>query len=140
VRTPTFLDALLRKDGGPCVLVDAGRGSVLASRVEAAFDSKTRNKGLLGRDRIPDDQVLVIAPSNAVHTWFMRFPLDLVFVSRGGTVTKTCRGVRPWRLAGSLKAFAVIECSAGFIDRHGLQPGAVVTVRRAAGDHAPFAP
>jgi hypothetical protein len=133
VRRPTFLDPLLRKDAGSYVLADAERGTVLASRVEAAFDSKTRNKGLLGRTIVPDDYVLIIAPSNAVHTWFMRVPIDLVFVSRDGAITKVRRGVQPWRVAGSLRAFAVIEAATGFIERHGIRPGAVVSMRKAPG-------
>jgi hypothetical protein len=129
MKTPAFLEPLLRKTLGECVLVDAKRGSVLASRVESAFDSQTRKKGLLGRETIVADYALIIAPSNAVHTWFMRAPIDVVFVSRDGTVTKTRRGVKPWRIIGSLRAFAVIEAAEGLIDRHGLQPGDVVAVR-----------
>jgi hypothetical protein len=129
MRQPTFLDPLIRKGTGDCELVDSRRGTVLASRVEPAFDSNTRKKGLLGRDSVPDDYALIIAPSNAVHTWFMRVSLDLVFVSRNGTVTKTCRSVKPWRVAGSLKAFAVIETAVGFIDRRRIEPGDVVGVR-----------
>jgi hypothetical protein len=136
MQKPTFLDPLLRKGEGPCELIDARRGVLLARRVDAAFDSKTRRKGLLGRQSVPDDFALIIAPSNAVHTWFMRTPLDLVFVTRSGTVTKTCRGVKPWRMAGSLRAFAVIEAAHGFIDRHGVVPGDVVALREAALDDA----
>lgn len=140
MRKPTFLDALLRRNAGACVLVDAKHGTLLASRVETAFDSKTRNKGLLGRTAVPDDYVLVIAPSNAVHTWFMRVPIDLLFVLRDGTVTKACRAVGPWRVTGSLMAFAVVEAAAGFIDRHGIEPGAVVSVREAPSDGVPAEP
>ena len=128
---PTFLDALIGSGSGPCALIDVACERVLVSRVEPALDSKTRRKGLLGRESIPDDYALVIAPSNAVHTWFMRIPIDLVFVSRSGTVTKTCRAVKPWRMAGSLKAFAVIEATEGFIERHGIKAGDVVALRAA---------
>ena len=136
MRKPTFLDPLIRKGAGACELIDAKRGVVLARRVDAAFDSKTRRKGLLGRESVPGDFALVIAPSNAVHTWFMRMPLDLIFVTRSGTVTKTCCGVKPWRVAGSLRAFAVIEAAHGLIDRHGVVPGDVVALREAAHDEA----
>ena len=140
MKKPTFLDPLLHKEASSCVLVDADSGTVLANRVEPALDPKTRNKGLLGRLMVPDDYVLIIAPSNAVHTWFMRVAIDLVFVSRDGTVTKVRRGVKPWRVAGSLRAFAVIEAATGFIDRHGLLPGAQVSVREALGSRTPVEP
>ena len=110
---PTFLAPLLSRDAGACVLVEASRGTLLASRVEPAFDSKTRKKGLLGRTTVPDDYVLIIAPSNAVHTWFMRFPIDIVFVSREGLVTGVREAVRPWRLAAAWRGFATIELAAG---------------------------
>lgn len=140
MKTKTFLDPLLRKGAGRCVLVDAERGSLLAGLVEPAFDSKERTRGLLGRATVPDDYVLIIAPSNAVHTWFMRVPIDLVFVARDGTVTKVCHAVKPWRLAGSLGAFAVIEAAAGFADRRGIRPGAVMGLRETPGNPAPRNP
>ena len=129
---PTFLNPLIGSGPGTYELVNAERGSLLASRVEPAFDSKTRKKGLLGRESVPDDYVLIIAPCNSIHTFFMRCPIDVVFVSKDGTVTKACRSVKPWRIAGSLKAFAVVEAAAGFIERHGIEPGEVVALREAA--------
>ena len=130
--TPTFLGPLIGKGVGQCELVNAERGSVLASRVEPAFDSTTRKKGLLGRDSIPDDYALIIAPCSAVHTFGMRTPLDLVFVAKNGTITKTCRGVQPWRMAGSMRAHAVVEAAPGFIDRHEIVPGEMVALRETA--------
>jgi hypothetical protein len=129
---PTFLDPLIGNGAGACELIDARRGSVLASHVEPAFDSKTRKKGLLGRESIPDGYALVIAPCSSIHTFFMRCPIDAVFVSRNGTVTKACRGVRPWRLAGSMGAFAVVEAAQGFIGRHDIVPGDIVALRELA--------
>ena len=129
---PTFLDQLIGKGPDQCELVNAERGSVLASHVEPAFDSKTRKRGLLGRESIPDDYAMIIAPCSAIHTFSMRVPIDLVFASRDGTITKTCRGVKPWRLAGSMNAFAVIEAAEGFIDRHEIVPGEIVTLREIA--------
>ena len=135
--TPTFLGPLIGKGVGQCELVNAERGSVLASQVEPAFDSTTRKKGLLGRDSIPDDYALIIAPCSAVHTFGMRTPLDLVFVAKNGTITKTCRGVQPWRMAGSMRAHAVVEAAPGFIDRHEIVPGETVALRETANSGRP---
>ena len=135
--TPTFLGPLIGKGVGQCELVNAERGSVLASQVEPAFDSTTRKKGLLGRDSIPDDYALIIAPCSAVHTFGMRTPLDLVFVAKNGTITKTCRGVQPWRMAGSMRAHAVVEAAPGFIDRHEIVPGETVALRETASSGRP---
>ena len=133
---PTFLNPLIGSGPGTHELVNAKRGFLLARRVEPAFDSKTRKKGLLGRESVPDDYVLIIAPCSSVHTFFMRCPIDVVFVAKDGTVTKACRNVKPWRAAGSLKAFAVVEAAAGFIERHGVEPGDVVALRKAAPEEA----
>ena len=87
-------------------------GRVLVSRLEAAFDSATRKKGLLGRDRLEPGAGLVIAPCGGIHTCFMRFPIDVVFVARDGRVVKVRADVKPWRLAIALSAFCVIELPA----------------------------
>jgi len=117
---PHFLAPLLSQEPR-CRLV-TGDGRVVAGRLEPAFDAATRKRGLLGRTSLDADTALVIAPCNAVHTCFMRFPIDVVFVARDGRITKTAAGVRPWRLAASVRAFATIELAAGTILLHALRP------------------
>lgn len=56
---------------------------------------------------------MIIAPCSAVHTFFMKFPIDLIFVAKDGRVLKTRRHVPAWRISGRLGAFAVIELAAG---------------------------
>jgi uncharacterized protein len=86
---------------------------VLVSRLEGAFDSATRKKGLLGRDRLDPGAGLVIAPCGGVHTFFMRFPIDVVFAARDGRIVKVSHAVKPWRLALAPRAFCVLELPAG---------------------------
>ncbi len=88
-------------------------GLIVASHLEGAFDSAARRHGLLGRPSLPLGTGLVLAPCFAVHTCFMRFPIDVVFVTRGGGVTRICRSLSSWRFAGAFGAFAVIELAAG---------------------------
>jgi uncharacterized membrane protein (UPF0127 family) len=52
---------------------------------------------------------MIIAPCNGIHTFFMRFTIDVLFVDRQGTVLKVCRGLKPWRIGLSLRAFAALE-------------------------------
>ncbi len=111
-------------------MVNADRGTVLADRIETAFDSAARNRGLLGRDTVPEDGAMVIAPSNAIHMFFMRFAIDAVFVARDGRVVKTRAGLRPWRMAVAWRAFAVIEGPVGMIERTGTRVGDRITVDR----------
>ena len=127
---PTFLSPLV-KGAARCVIANARTGLVLAEHVEIAFDSKSRRHGLLHRDSLPDGHALVIAPCSAVHTFFMRFAIDAAFVSRDGRVLKTYSDVGPWRLAGSLRAFAVIELPAGTLERTGTLRGDTLSVQTA---------
>ncbi len=126
MRRSTFLDPLLRDRSQPFALVSAS-GARVAGRVTAAVDSASRRRGLLGRTGL-DDEAMVIAPCGAVHTWFMRFPIDVVFVSRDGRVLRTRPAVRPWRMAWRLGAFATIELAAGTVAAAGLRPGDRVVV------------
>ena len=92
-------------------------GAVVAWDLVTAFDSASRRTGLLKHTGLPDGTALIIAPSNAVHTFFMRFPIDLAFVTRDGRIVKTRDAVGPWRISSSLRAFAVIELAAGWLKR-----------------------
>lgn len=110
---PHIFQPLLQDGAARGRLVNRTRGIVLAETVETAFDSRTRRTGLLGRDSLATDAVLAIAPSNAVHTIGMRFPIDVLFITRAGRVTKRVLRMRPLRIAASLSAFAVLEFAAG---------------------------
>ena len=87
------------------------------ARLETADTLWTRTKGLLGRDGLPDDVGLWIAPCNSVHTFFMRFAIDLVFLDRDLVVRRVYRDVRPNRLVLPVLAHSVIEFEAGFLNR-----------------------
>jgi uncharacterized membrane protein (UPF0127 family) len=104
-------------------LRNARTGAIVASALEPAFESATRNRGLLGRETLAPGHALVIAPSNLVHTFFMRFALDLIFVSRRGDVVKIRTAVPRSRIVGALRAFAVVEMNAGSLAGLDLVPG-----------------
>jgi len=127
-----FLDPLLRRQARPQELVNVTRGTVVARKLDAAFDSAARKHGLLGRDGLDDASALVIAPCSAVHTFFMRFPIDVLFVDRDGRVKRARRGLAPWRVALGLGAFAVVEGPAGMIQRSGTQAGDELALREAS--------
>ena len=104
-----FLSPLVSSPDRSWAVRNLTSGRVLVSRLEAAFDSATRKKGLLGRDRLAPGTGLVIAPCGGIHTCFMRFPIDVVFVARDGSVVKVRAAVQPWRLALAVTAFCAIE-------------------------------
>jgi uncharacterized protein len=117
-----FLAPLLKGDG-PWGLLIAGTDCWLATHVEPAFESATRTKGLLGRDGLPEGHALVIVPCQAVHTFGMRFRIDLVGVRRDGTVVRCRADIPPRRLAFALRAWAIIELPTGSIARARLSLG-----------------
>jgi uncharacterized membrane protein (UPF0127 family) len=127
----TFLTPALKSPRGGFSLVNDRTGVPVVTDLEIAVDSAARRKGLLGRDRLADTTGIVIAPTNAVHTFFMRFPIDNVFVTRAGRVLKVRNAVPARRIAIALRAFAVVELAAGCAARQGLCAGDIVSVRPA---------
>lgn len=114
-------------------LAAAGRPLAIATSVEAAFDSDSRKRGLLGRDHLAPDTALIIAPCSAVHTFGMRFSIDVIFAARDGRVVKVRRAMPPGRISGRAGTFAVIEMAAGEVERHALRVGDYLEVRTTAG-------
>lgn len=85
---------------------------------EVARSFLARLKGLIGRQSLPPGRGLLILKCNAIHTFFMRFPIDATFYDREDRVVKTVRDIRPWRLFvwGGWRAVKVLEtASAGKI-------------------------
>ena len=80
-------------------------------RARVARSFAERAKGLIGTKDLPDGEGLLILKCNAIHTWFMSFPIDAVFLDKNDRVVKTVRGIRPWRLMvwGGWRAVKVLE-------------------------------
>ena len=116
----------------PLVLRYRRNGQLLASTLEPALDSKSRNRGLLGRDCFEAGSALIIAPCSSIHMFFMKFPIDVVFTTRDGKVLKVVSQVRPWRIAMKTGAFTAIELPAGAAALADTQPGDVLEIVPAA--------
>ncbi|MGC2163721.1 MAG: DUF192 domain-containing protein [Silvibacterium sp.] len=91
------------------------RQTVLAHSAEIANHGAARRKGLLGRSSLAPGEGLWIAPCEAVHTFFMKFPIDLVYLDRDKRVEKVRSNVRPWRMSACLSAHSIIELPVGTI-------------------------
>ncbi|MBI5623952.1 MAG: DUF192 domain-containing protein [Elusimicrobia bacterium] len=96
---------------------DAARGRTVASRVVKAEALLDRMRGLLGKDSLPEGEGLWIIPCPQIHTFFMRFPIDVLFLDRGLKVVLVKERLGPWRLAPWLPwtcdAHSVLELAAG---------------------------
>jgi uncharacterized protein len=80
-------------------------------------------RGLLGRKELPGGEGILLRPAGSVHTFFMRFPIDVVFLDRDLTVLHVEPELAPWRAAGRRGAKATLELAAGEAVRRGLRPG-----------------
>lgn len=99
------------------------RNTSLATHAELADTAKTRKKGLLGRKCLQPGEALWIVPCESVHTFFMKFPIDLVYIDRNKKVKKVRSNVGPWRLSACLSAHSIIELPAGIARASQTEPG-----------------
>jgi uncharacterized membrane protein (UPF0127 family) len=80
-------------------------------------------KGLLGKRELMAGECLLIQPAPSIHTFFMRFPIDVVFLAKNGDVLKVAPNVGPWRMRSCRRAFAVLELAAGEAELRGIKVG-----------------
>lgn len=105
------------------VITNHTRGRVIADHAETADTSAKRRKGLLGRDKLAAGHALWIVPCESVHTFRMKFPIDIIYLDRRNIVRKVRPAVGPWRLSMCLFAHSVLELPAGVADESGTKVG-----------------
>jgi uncharacterized protein len=93
------------------------RDTVLAQAADVADTSAKRRTGLLKHERLAPGEGLWIVPCESVHTFFMKFPIDLVYLDRKKKVRKVRSAVPAWRLSMCLTAHSIIELPAGVIEQ-----------------------
>jgi uncharacterized membrane protein (UPF0127 family) len=111
------------KPNVPVKISNLTRQVVLAHRVEVADHGAARRKGLLGRDGLAAGEGLWIVPCESVHTFGMKFPIDLVYLDRDKKVKKVRNNVPRWRVSACLSAYSVVELAAGTILKTQTRPG-----------------
>jgi uncharacterized membrane protein (UPF0127 family) len=105
-------------------LVHKTSGAILARHVERAVTVGARLIGLLGRDALAEGEALVIEPCSSIHTFFMRFAIDVAFLSDDGRVLGTYQAMKPWRATRLYPSAAlVVEMPAGTLERTGTREG-----------------
>ncbi len=80
-------------------------------------------RGLRGRKELPSGEGILLRPAGSVHTFFMRFPIDVVFLDRDLRVVSVAEDVPPWKVRGARGAKAVLELATGEASRRGLTEG-----------------
>ncbi len=103
--------------------VKGAGAQVVCRRCAVADRPLARLRGLMGRRALAPGEGLLLRPTPSIHTWFMRFAIDAVFLDRELRVVGISDGMQPWRTAGRRGAKAVLELPAGESARRGLAPG-----------------
>ncbi|KPK21937.1 MAG: hypothetical protein AMJ76_01370 [Dehalococcoidia bacterium SM23_28_1] len=95
-------------------IVNVSKGTTVSGQLRKAESLWARFVGLMGRRRLEEGEGLLLAPCSSVHTFFMRFPIDVIFMDREGKVVKVAPALRPFRLAlGGRGARDAVEVTAG---------------------------
>jgi len=100
------------------------RQKLLADRAEKATGFFHRFKGLMGRRSLTVGEGLHILPCNSIHTFFMRIPIDVVFLDRQGVIVKQLPALPPWRATSVyFQSRSVLELPAGVLEASGTREG-----------------
>ena len=98
-------------------------GRVVCEHLLVAARPLRRMRGLLGRRSLGSDEGILLRPAGSVHTFFMRFPIDVVFLDREQVVVGIEPSLPPWKTSGRRGAKTVVELAAGECARRGVQVG-----------------
>ena len=98
-------------------------GRALCEKCVVAGNAFARLRGLLGRPGLGTGEGLLLRPSPSIHTWFMRFAIDVVFLDAELRVLRVTEAVMPWRFAGCRGARAVLELASGEASARGVGVG-----------------
>jgi uncharacterized protein len=103
--------------------IERADGGTVCERCVVADRLLARARGLLGKRTLPRDEGLLLKPAGSIHTFFMRFPIDVVFLDRDLRVVGVRKALRPWRMAWAWRARATLELAAGECERRGVRVG-----------------
>lgn len=110
------------------VITDPVRGHVVCERCAVADRAPARMRGLLGRHDLPAGEGVLLRPASSIHTHFMRFAIDVVFLDSDLRVVDVRPALPPWRMARKHGSKAVLELRAGEAQRRGIRVGDILAV------------
>jgi uncharacterized membrane protein (UPF0127 family) len=114
---------------------DEHTGLVVADRVTVASRRVERAVGLLGRNHLEAGEALWITPCHGVHTWFMRFSIDVIAMDADGVIVDAVSTLKPWRMRLPRPgAYSVLELPAGTLQNARAHVGHRITMHEAAQD------
>lgn len=96
------------------VAVTNSTGKILLDNVLVAHSHWLRFRGLMLRSELGTQDGMLFPKTNAIHCFFMRMPIDVVFMNREGIVVRVIQSIKPWRISPIVRnAVQVLECKAG---------------------------
>ena len=101
----------------------SGRQEIVLPHVRKAESAFERMKGLLGSDEPASGEGMLISPCSSVHTLFMNFAIDVIFVNRKGIIVKIIPTLKPFRFGMAFGAYSVLELRAGEAGKIGITTG-----------------
>jgi len=102
---------------------------VLVSKLIVADTFWLRLKGLLGKKGLESEEGLLLKPCNQIHTWFMAFTLDVLYLDKAGLILELTNGLPPGKAGPRVKGcFQVLELKAGTIGKYDLRKGNILSV------------
>lgn len=107
----------------PITVRNLTRNTILADAADVADTSEKRRTGLLKHDHLDAGTGLWIVPCESVHSFFMKFTIDLVYMDRNKKVKKVRSRMVPWRLSACLTAHSILELPAGVVEATGTRAG-----------------
>ncbi len=103
---------------------------VILPNLSSAANLWQRTAGLLALPPLGVGEGLLLQPCTGIHTWFMRYPIDVIFLDKHGVVIKVVENLRPFRIAGPLlRARSIIEMAPGTLRRTPVTNGDRLTIR-----------
>jgi len=113
----------------PLRIINKTKNVILAEEAAVADTPFKRIKGLLGENSLAQNRGLIIRPCNSIHTFFMKFPIDAVFVNSANTIVKIIPNMAPFRLSNIYwKAKFVVELPAGTAEKTPSQIGDILEI------------
>jgi len=105
-------------------LFNQTKNIILAEELIMADTLLKRLIGLLGRREFKEGQALVLKPANSIHTFFMRFPIDVLFIDGENKVIKAVSCLKPWRISGIyLRSRMTVELPCGILQKTSVSEG-----------------
>jgi len=109
------------------IIENITKENIIAENGNITTSFYDRFKGLLGRKEIKHDEALIIIPCNSIHMFFMKFPIDVIFIDKNDRVCEIIQNIEPWRVSKIIKeAKYVIELKTGKIEKVNIEIGDLI--------------